>query len=113
MSSFEAARAGVHGKGFSVVAGEIKKLAENTKSQIEFIQNVVSDLTKKIDNAADMLEEVTRDIEYAKGAVSGTTENISGIVSSLDGINSSFMEINAPQKNRALQLRRYLPILWL
>ncbi len=101
MSSFEAARAGVHGKGFSVVAGEIKKLAENTKSQIEFIQNVVSDLTKKIDSAADMLEEVTRDIEYAKGAVSGTTENISGIVSSLDGINSSFMEINAATEEQS------------
>ena len=113
MSSFEAARAGVHGKGFSVVAGEIKKLAENTKSQIEFIQNIVFDLTKKIDSAADMLEEVTRDFDESKKSVSGTKDNISGIVNSLDGINSSFMEINAPQKNRALQLRRYLLILWL
>lgn len=50
-ASIEAARAGVHGKGFSVVAEEIRVLAENSKKASTSIKSVV-------DNVLTMLDEV-------------------------------------------------------
>ena len=52
-ASIEAARAGEHGKGFSVVAEEVRKLAENTKTSTEDIAN----LTKKIEEQIGLAYE--------------------------------------------------------
>ncbi|MEK5230472.1 methyl-accepting chemotaxis protein [Lysinibacillus sp. FSL K6-0232] len=52
-ASIEAARAGEHGKGFSVVAEEVRKLAESTKTSTEDIAN----LTKKIEEQIGLAYE--------------------------------------------------------
>ncbi|MDD2968991.1 MAG: methyl-accepting chemotaxis protein [Lachnospiraceae bacterium] len=55
-ASIEAARAGTAGKGFSVVADEIRKLAENTKETASDIQNISHMVT-------DAVEELVKNAE--------------------------------------------------
>lgn len=72
-ASIEAARAGEMGKGFSVVAGEVKKLSEQTKEAVEKINSnlemFVSDigsLVSKIGEQYDVLENETSNLKNVR-----------------------------------------------
>jgi Methyl-accepting chemotaxis protein len=56
-ASIEAARAGDHGRGFSVVAGEIRKLATNSKDSTGQINETLAKIKKDINKIVDVLNE--------------------------------------------------------
>jgi methyl-accepting chemotaxis protein len=57
-ATIEAARAGEAGKGFAVVASEVKNLANQTAKATEEISNHVEDIRSSTQHAADSIEEV-------------------------------------------------------
>lgn len=62
-ASIEAARAGEAGKGFSVVAGEIKNLAEESKKAVNDIQETVGIVFESVNNLVNISKETLNYIE--------------------------------------------------
>ena len=66
-AAIEAARAGEQGKGFAVVADEVRKLAEQSKDTVDQIKKVISEVHGAFDNLSehskDLLTFIEKDVD--------------------------------------------------
>lgn len=62
-ASIIAAQAGEHGKGFSVVADEIKALAERTAASIEQIEKVISNVQEETKNVSQAIHQSVQQVK--------------------------------------------------
>ncbi len=67
-AAIEAARAGEHGKGFAVVADEVRKLAERSSLATKEIGNLINGILVTVAEAVKAMEDGTNEVE--KGVVS-------------------------------------------
>ncbi|NIY94122.1 methyl-accepting chemotaxis protein [Vibrio diazotrophicus] len=82
-AAIEAARAGEQGRGFAVVADEVRQLAQQTQKavekiedQISTLQNNTSQVVESINASQTMLEETVTHAESASVAFSSITESV-------------------------------------
>lgn len=54
-ASIEAVRAGVSGKGFMVIADEIRKLSDQSKQSIGVVQTITNDIQREVEETVDLL----------------------------------------------------------
>jgi len=73
-AAIEAAQAGDAGRGFSVVAEEIRKLAEGSKKSAGEIEELVNGVQKETQSTAHMIQVMNKNIEACKAA---TTDSMS------------------------------------
>ncbi|MBN2870657.1 MAG: Cache 3/Cache 2 fusion domain-containing protein [Campylobacterales bacterium] len=62
-AAIEAARAGEHGRGFAVVADEVRKLAERTQKSLTEINSIISVVIQSISDSSDLMSTNSENIE--------------------------------------------------
>ncbi len=91
-AAIEAARAGEAGRGFAVVADEVRKLAERTQKATGQVQDVLNSLKdeakgsmqkaqsvkKQIDHAVESIEKLMKEVSLSSESVSKASKKVSG-----------------------------------
>lgn len=85
-AAIEAARAGEAGRGFSVVAEEIRKLAEESSKFTGEIGIIIQELTGKISSAVTEMEKVKGIVASQGNSVDLTNERFMGIANAIEEI---------------------------
>lgn len=94
-AAIEAARAGEHGRGFSVVAEEVRKLAEETALYAKQISQLIADVQSHITGFVEQIESMARDIDNGNQTTAGVVRNLEEIVNQVMVVEGSVYDISA------------------
>jgi methyl-accepting chemotaxis protein len=104
-AAVEAVRAGEHGKGFSVVAAEIRKLADQSKNSAENIRTLVAEIQHKINSAVMVTDEGSKTVNSNIQIANRTAESFAGVAEAVNNmvINNQQISLNTRQQVQAIQ----------
>ena len=105
-ASVEAARAGENGRGFSVVANEVRNLAQSTSGSVKDISSLIEESQKRIELAAkstnqskELFNDMKEKIEKAYSLLSSFSSALKLQKDGIDSINSHIINIENSSKN--------------
>ena len=92
-AAIEAARAGEAGRGFAVVADEVRKLAEESNKTALEIGNKLMAMADNVDHVVEDAEKGAKKVETIVGDVAQITNQIQSLVLTFGSVNHSVQEI--------------------
>ncbi|MEK4170140.1 methyl-accepting chemotaxis protein [Lysinibacillus sp. FSL L8-0312] len=88
-AAIEAARAGEQGKGFAVVADEVRKLAEQVAFSVNDITSIVTNIQRDFDVVTTSLEDGYQEVKEGTNQIKATSETFNTISYSINDVVES------------------------
>lgn len=107
-AAVEAARAGEYGKGFGVVASEIRKLADQSRKSADKINNLVTDVQAAMNSAVMVTDEGKKTAESSIELALNTAESFIGVKDAVNKVFANTSEISNVAKQQAVGIQEIL-----
>jgi methyl-accepting chemotaxis protein len=107
-AAVEAARAGEQGKGFSVVAGEIRKLADQSKKSADKINALAEDIQLEINRTVMVTDEGTKTVNEGIGLAQSTAATFAGVTDAVNNVFLNSQQISNSAKQQAVSIQQVL-----
>ncbi len=92
-AAIEAARAGEHGRGFAVVADEVRKLAEKTTAATKDIGNTIKSMQSEAKQAVASMAEGVREVEVGAEAAKKSGKALKDLLEQINKVSGEISQI--------------------
>ena len=100
-AAIEAARAGEQGRGFAVVADEVRSLSQRTQNSTAEIADTVANLHRVVGQSVTQMEDAVRQAEGDVGSVLAMGEDLAAIVESVQLVSDRLAQIATAAEQQA------------
>ncbi|MGM0438531.1 MAG: methyl-accepting chemotaxis protein [Bacillota bacterium] len=100
-AAIEAARAGEAGRGFSVVADEIRELAEESSDATEKIAGLINEIQNRVDDTIAQMDRAEKAVETSVNTIQETDQSFTEINSAAENLKNLIDDIALAAKDMA------------
>lgn len=105
-AAIEAARAGEAGRGFAVVADEVRKLAEQSEESAREIARLIAEIQQETAQVVHVMQEGTQEVAKGSQVIQKAGETFQRIVSSADHVAEQIQEVSAATEQMSASVQQ-------
>ena len=100
-AAIEAARAGEQGRGFAVVADEVRKLAERTSKATQEIAGMIKHIQKDTEGAVKSMQQGTKEVENGRSLAEKAGDSLKEIITGADRVTDIVTQVAAASEEQS------------